>query len=79
MDQFGRVRAEQQLLAMDEAGRDQMAKNGGYIGVVTTDKANQPQEQKVWKEALSKILTEAERACIFRNLTEFRWRPHVLL
>jgi hypothetical protein len=69
-----RTRAENQLLAMDESGRDQMAKNGGYMGVAITDKANQPQEQKVWKETLAKILTDAERKMIADSRAAVRSR-----
>jgi len=57
-----RVRAEKQLLKMDESTRERMTQRNGLMGVNTSDKANQPQEQTVWKEALAQVLTEVERA-----------------
>ncbi|HEX2746975.1 MAG TPA: hypothetical protein VHM91_03165, partial [Verrucomicrobiales bacterium] len=69
-----RARAESQLLAMDPKARDQMAKNGGYMGVSTADKANQPQEQKAWKDAVAQTLTDAERKLISESRIAVRER-----
>jgi hypothetical protein len=57
-----RERAELQLMEMDETTRDQMTQRGGLMGVNTNEKANQPQEQPSWKEAVAKILTGQEQA-----------------
>jgi hypothetical protein len=69
-----RTRAENQLLAMDEEARDQMAKNGGFMGVAVTDKANQAEEQKVWREAVAQLLTDAERKLISESRAAVRAR-----
>ncbi len=63
-----RTRAEMQLMAMDESSRSQMASGGGYMGVSSSDRANQPRMRKVWREAEATILTTDER----KQITEVR-------
>lgn len=69
-----RKRVEKQLLDTDESSREQMTRRGGVMGVNTTDKENQPQEQKVWTDAVAQILTDAERRKIEDRRMELRAR-----
>ena len=67
-----RSRVEKQLMDMEEPQRAQMMKRGGSMGVNNADKDNDPQEQKVWKDAVAGILTDAERKKIEERRGELR-------
>lgn len=56
-----RIRTEKQLLRMDENSRENISRGGGMMGVNTNDKANRPDFQPVWKEAVAALLTPAEQ------------------
>lgn len=69
-----KVRAEKQLLQMSESQREQMTRNGGFMGVNTNEKHNKPDLQKVWQEASRSVLTEIEQKQIKERRAEARGR-----
>lgn len=70
-----RQRAENIVLEMDDKSREQISRQtGNVMGVDTTDKANRPDQQQVWQDAVAQILTESERKLLDARRAEIRIR-----
>ena len=66
--------AEEKMLNMADAQREQMLANGSVPSYRSNEKKNDPRETDTWKQALDNVLTAAERKTIEQKEKEYRKR-----